>query len=314
MPRFSPVNSSLRHCLTVVCVLVGLIAKTFAQVNYNGGAYQQNFDSLPSSGASISWANNSMLPGWYAWRTTPGSPPSTLTLDSGTITSTSVLHNYGSTNSTDRALGLLPGSTPGNVMVGLRLHNNGAATYHSFTVTYDGEQWRSASSATHTLNFACTTDAPASLNDSNVNWVANGYLTFYSPVLNRNGVALDGNAATNRTANIMGTVGGITWPPGTDIWLRFMNPNQSPGNQGLALDNFVFSASTNVVDGYTNVLANFYAEAIGTVAYVDGQLTTGGSSLSVRDLPQTAYITLALNYPDPITAVAKAQSYLNLMF
>jgi hypothetical protein len=68
----------------------------------------------------------------------------------------------------------------------------------------------------------------------------------------------------------------------------------------------VFSASTNVVDGYTNVLANFYAEAIGTVAYVDGQLTTGGSSLSVRDLPQTAYITLALNYPDPITAVAKA--------
>src|ERR1035441_4919826 len=314
MPRFSPLNSSLRHCLTVVCVLVGLITKTFAQVNYSGGAYQQNFDSLPSSGASISWVDNSTLPGWYAWRTTPGSPPSTLTLDSGTITSTSVLHNYGSTNSTDRALGLLPGSTPGNVMVGLRLHNTGAVTYHSFTVTYDGEQWRSASSATHTLNFACTTDTPANLNDSSVNWVANGYLTFYSPVLNSNGVSLDGNLATNRTANITATIGGITWAPGADLWLRFTNPNQSPGNQGLALDNFVFSASTNVLDGYSNVLANFYAEAIGTVAYVDGQLTTGGSSLSVRDLPQTAYITLALNYPDPITALAKAQSYLNLMF
>jgi hypothetical protein len=224
------------------------------------------------------------------------------------------LHNYGETGSTDRALGLLPGATPGNVMVGLRLHNSSTQTYRSLAVTYDGEQWRSASSAVHAMVFACTTDTPANLNDANVNWVANGYLAFSSPVLNSNGVALDGNAATNRRPNITGTVGGITWAPGTDLWLRFTSPNQSPGNQALALDNFVFSASTNAVDGYTNVLSNFYLEAVGSVDNVDGQLATGGGSLSVRELPQAAYIALALNYPDPSNAVAKAQSYLNLMF
>ncbi|MDR3457203.1 MAG: fibronectin type III domain-containing protein [Verrucomicrobiae bacterium] len=300
--------------MAVACVLAGVVTETSAQVNYSGGMYQQTFDSLPASGTSISWVDNLTLPGWYAWRTTPGSPPSTLTLDTGTSTSTSVLHNYGATGSTDRALGLLPGATPGNVMVGLRLHNNGTATYHSFTVTYDGEQWRSASASTHSMGFACTAGTPANLNDASVNWVGNGYLAFYSPVLNSNGVALDGNVATNRDAGITGTVGGITWAPGTDLWIRFTSVNQSPGNQGLALDNFNFSASTNVVDGYTNVLSNFYAEAIGSIHYTDDQLVAGGSSLSVRNLPQTAYIALALNYPDPSNAVTKAEAYLDLMF
>jgi len=304
-----------RHWVfAVLSALAGFITAAPAQVNYSGGTYQQNFDALPASGTSIPWTDNSTLPGWYAWRTTPNSPPATINLDDGSLTATAYLHNYGTSGSTDRALGLLPGSTPGNVMVGLRLRNNSSVTYSSFTVTYDGEQWRSASSSPRTLTFACAVGTPANLNDSSVNWVPNGWLNFISPVLNSGGVALDGNAAGNRSTNLTGTVGGITWAPGTELWLRFTNPNQSGGNAGLALDNLVFSASTNVVSGYSNVLGNFYAEAVGSIGYVDSQLAAGGGSLTVRNLPQAAYIALALNYPDPVTAVAKAQSYLNLMF
>ena len=312
----STVGRRLQCLITVVCALLGCICETSAQVNYTGGTYQQNFDSLPSSGTSISWSDNSTLPGWYAWISALGSPPSTINLDLGASTTSTVLHNYGSSGSTNRALGLLSYSTTsGDVMVGLRLHNSSAVTYNSFTITFDGEQWRCGSAAVHALTFAFTTATPANLGDVSVNWQCCGPLNFCSPVTSSNSFALDGTVATNRTANITSIVGGVSWAPGTDLWVRFDNPNNSlPGSQGLALDNFIFSASTNAVSGYANVPATFYNDAIGTVNSLDYQLLSGGTSLAVRQLPQTAYIALALNYPDPVTAVTKAESYLNLMF
>ena len=304
-----------RRFFVVVSAWLGCICAASAQVNYSGGSYRQNFDSLPATGSSISWVDNATLPGWYAWINASNSPPGTINLDPGTSTTKTVLHNYGSSGSTNRALGLLTYSTVSGDAVGLRLHNSSAVTYNSFTIAFDGEQWRCGSPAVHSLTFAFTTDTPASLGDVNVNWQCRGQLNFCSPVTSSNSFAVDGTVATNRAANITAIVGGVAWAPGTDLWIRFNNPNLSlPGQHGLALDNFEFSASTNAVSGSANVPATFYHQAIGSVNYLDYQLLSGGASLSVQQLPQAAYYALALNYPDPVTAVAKAQSYLNLMF
>ncbi len=304
-------------CLTaLICAWLGGSCETPAQVNYSGGSYQQNFDSLPATGTSISWADNSTLPGWYAWISASNSPPGTITLDPGTSTTSTVLHNYGITGSTNRALGLYSYSyTSGDVMVGLRLHNSSAVTYNSFTITFDGEQWRCGSAAVHALTFAFTMATPANLGDLNAHWQCNGQLNFCSPVTSSNSFALDGTVASNRTAGITAIVGGFSWAPGTDLWIRFDNPNNSlPGSQGLALDNFVFSASTNAVSGAANVPFLFYHQAIGSVNSLDYQLTGNGTNITVAQLTQAAYYALALDYPDPVTAAAKAQSYINLMF
>ena len=304
------------YFFVVVCAWFSGICETHAQVNYSGGSYQQSFDSLPATGTSISWADNSTLPGWYGWISASNSPPGTITLDPGTSTTSTVLHNYGLAGLTNRALGLLSYSTTsGDVMVGLRLHNSSAVTYNSFTITFDGEQWRCGSAAVHALTFAFTTNTPANLGDLNADWQCNGQLNFCSPVTSSNSFALDGTTGSNRTANITAIVGGFSWAPGTDLWIRFDNPNNSlPGSQGLALDNFVFSASTNAVSGAANVPFLFYHQAIGSVNSLDYQLTGNGTNITVAQLTQAAYYALALDYPDPVTAAAKAKSYINLMF
>ena len=94
-----------------VCAVLTGICQTSAQVNYSGGSYQQSFDSLPATGTSISWVDNSTLPGWYAWISSLNSPPGTINVDVGTSTTSTVLHDYGLAGSTNRALGLYSYST-----------------------------------------------------------------------------------------------------------------------------------------------------------------------------------------------------------
>lgn len=65
-----------------------------------GTPFAQNFDTLISTG-SATWTNNSTIPGWYHARTGTGT---TIVVDTGTST-TGNLFSYGSTASTDRALG-----------------------------------------------------------------------------------------------------------------------------------------------------------------------------------------------------------------
>jgi len=322
MRHFPPPDCWIGYFLAAVCALSGVFTETCAQVNYTGGTYQQSFDSLPSTGSigsSIKWTNNVTLPGWYGWFTggkNAAGSPTIIVLDDGSLSPTAQLYNYGLTNgagnSTNRALGLLPGATPGNVMVGVCLSNTSAATYNSFTVTYTGEQWRTANTSQRTLIFAWAIGTPANLNDATVSWQANAYLNFISPqFFTNNGVPLNGDDATNQV-NLANTVGGLAWAPGTALWLRFTNPNIND-NQGLALDNFTFSASTNTAPAYNPVLGNLYSEAAGNISAMNNLLLTG-NNFTTRQLPQAAYFALALNYPDPITAVATAQNYLNLMF
>lgn len=147
----------------------------------NGLTYSQNFNSLqnllPNPGTGYAWANNTTLPGWFAYHSRPdarnssGIPifgtPVSPGRDTGTYASRNAsgyfadfgsatsagLYSEGSgsaiddpsTNSTERALGSIASAASdigGDQTMSLVLQNTGMTTYDTLLISYQGEQWR----------------------------------------------------------------------------------------------------------------------------------------------------------------------------
>jgi hypothetical protein len=87
--------------------------------------------------------------------------------------------------------------------------------------------------------------------DPTTTYTSVGSLNFIAPTFSgtgSSGTFVDGNLAANRTAGIAATITGITWDPGTDLWLRWADPQlASNADDGLAIDNVGFSAAATVV-------------------------------------------------------------------
>ena len=119
---------------------------SFAQnpvsINTSDFTYSQNFNTLTTAG---NWTNGSTLPGWYA-KSALSVPPS-YHLNDGSLTSPSTpLASFGTVSDSDRALGFVPvGSNGALQSIGLRMENNSGSTLTSFTISWDGEQWRNGS-------------------------------------------------------------------------------------------------------------------------------------------------------------------------
>ena len=298
---------------SLVCLLglVVTVSTTEAQVSYTSGSYTQTFDGLPASGSSSGWADNTTLTGWYAWMSLASSPssPTTISVDNGSITGTTVLHSLGATGSSDRALGTLPGTSSGTWLTGVRLHNSSTTTYTSFTFSFDGEQWRAASTTSRELSTEWVIGSFANLGAANVAWKAVDDTKFVSPKLSGAATALNGNDPECRIGLITGTVNNVNWVPGSDLWIRFTNAQKDNGNMGLAIDNFAFSAGTVETDP----LIGFRGEAINVVNAVNSGLATPSGDLELRLLPLAAYVSLVLNYPDATTAENNARKYIDAM-
>ncbi len=223
------------------------------QFNYVGSTYSQNFDSLASSGAPA-WTNNATLNGWYLFRQ-PGAPLDALTsYSTGTGSSaTGGIYSFGSAAATDRALGgigaqaaVFNNPASGNVAawIAFSATNNTGTALGQFSFAYDGEQWRDggATGAAQTMKVEFgfgSTFGPG------ITWVplTGGTFEFSSPIFsNASGLALDGNAAANRSAGRGGTVTGLNWTAGQTLWLRFVETNDTGNDHALAIDNFTFFA------------------------------------------------------------------------
>lgn len=210
------------------------------------------------------------LPGWYLYHpTVQASEGGTnthqrLRIGSGN-SATGSFYDFGTNNNTDRALGDLGSATLADdtvagagtvnsyLYVGLRLTNNTGATLNSITIGYTGEQWRDAGNGAtdaDQLNLAYSVGA-TSIIDSNATFTNVPSLTFLSPVHSTTAATLDGNAAANRTVFAPITLSIPDWAPGTDLWLRWADPqlptptggSGSTPDDGLAIDDVSFSAS-----------------------------------------------------------------------
>lgn len=201
-----------------------------AQVNFAGGNYTQNFDSLPNSGTSNVWTDNSTLAGWYAAR---AAGTVVLNADNG-ASNAGRLSSAGATGDTERALGALGSGSTGTIVFGLQLVNTSGSTIDSFDLSYFGEQWRSSTSTQNVLAFDYRIGG-TTITGTDFTASTNLDFTGAAPVTT-NG-ALDGNA--NRTA-ISGTVSNLNWTAGSSLWIRWSKLDNVGSDALLAVDDLNF--------------------------------------------------------------------------
>ena len=259
----------------------GSTAPNGAVIQTNGSAHIQNGNTpFPGGWKDDSSTNETYLgfPGWYLWhdQIPTGSVYTEVGENSWWSTSGANGHanfRFGGGNATtgtgfflfsyslgaEHAMGLYLTNTHtggGRAYIGLQLVNNTSETLNSFTITYDGEQYREVANAN-----AGGFDLQWSLAADSTNWQSSntgeGFYngtsgvdyggiddSFKSPINNGTLAAVNGNLAANRVADIGLTINGINWAPGEELWIRWRYQGVY---DGIAIDNVRFTASPTVV-------------------------------------------------------------------
>ncbi|HVM64278.1 MAG TPA: choice-of-anchor X domain-containing protein, partial [Acidimicrobiales bacterium] len=229
-----------RIAITVVfAVLFGIGAQeSRGQVSLTtlGVPYTQNFDTLANTGTANAWTNNTTLAGWYA--TQQSGTLTTYRADNGAST-TGALYSYGSTGSTERALGSLSSGTPQTLYYGVRLVNNTGSAITTLAIAFTGEQWRNGGNATaQTLAFKYQLGATDLVSGT---WTAFSSLDFVTPIHTTTAGALDGNAAANRQALSAALNVGVAI--GQEIWLRWEDINDTGNDHAVSIDDLSITPS-----------------------------------------------------------------------
>ncbi|MCK6602521.1 MAG: T9SS type A sorting domain-containing protein [Bacteroidetes bacterium] len=206
-------------------------------------AFTEDFSGLPLTG-SVTWSNNSTLPGWYV---STDATPSVTTL--GTSSGTSVsggLFSFGTTG--DRALGFIAtngfvgSSGTGKAYMGIRIKNDGTRKIHKLTLVWTGEQWRRENNAAqHTLSPSWQQSSVPVTSLTSGTWTS---LTpgFTSPVTGATtGTSLDGNLPANRSANLTSELN-LVLDPGGEVMIRWVDLNDSGNDHQMGIDDVSVSA------------------------------------------------------------------------
>jgi hypothetical protein len=259
-------------------VALAFVQEARASVSYStpGSTYSQNFDSLlntpenaslGTTAAGAGWADDNASPaanqlsivGWYLYHPTAATEGGVnghqrLRIGAGTST-TGAFMSWGASGSTERALGDLGASTlasdtpatpdAGNLYIALRLHNDTGQALDSFTLSYTGEQWHTGVGASETMTLGWSTTA-TSVSDPSSSFNAVTALGWTAPVFTGAEGAVDGNV--NHVVLGPVTVTGLNWASGTDLWLRWTDPQASGvRDDGMGIDDLSFLAEVAVV-------------------------------------------------------------------
>ena len=219
-------TASADHCTAQLCAPL------------SGTNFSENFNSLAASGSSV------LVPSEFAYVESGGSGNLTYAADNGSSTVGNT-YSYGTTGSSDRALGGLTTSTVQST-IGACFVNNTNQPFTSFTIGYTGEEWRLGATGTvDGLDFEYSTDATALTSGTYV--PAHG-LDFFSPNNDAGSIgALDGNAAGNRTVFAPFTITPASpIQPASTFYIRW-RPILVSGtntNDGLAIDDFTIGTTS----------------------------------------------------------------------
>ncbi len=232
--------------LLASAVLLSVVSAAQATVSVKSASftYSQDFDSLANSGATNAWANDLTLAGWSLFAVPTITTYGTSTGSNGNIAG---FFSFGTSGSSDRALGAVltnafsGAANTGVVSTALALTNNTGRVLDSFTVRYDGEQWRNNGNAdAHTLVLQYAFGG--SFNEiASSSWVSAGKAFDFTSPLTGASSAVDGNVA-GRVTNLGGTVT-TDWAAGSTLWLRWADLNNSGNDHVMAIDNVSFSVT-----------------------------------------------------------------------
>ncbi|MCX6924991.1 MAG: Ig-like domain-containing protein [Verrucomicrobia bacterium] len=191
--------------------------------------------------------------------------------------------NFGSTGSSERALGSFPRTTTyGDHVMQIAVVNTTGGSLNSVDVSYAGEQWRqcqgTSSSGPEMLRFLASTTSPTT-GFSNYS-----SLDFTAPKQGPADIALDGNLAANR-AVLSGTIKfASAVPAGGTFYLRWHDWNDNATyDHFLAIDDVIVTTTAAPPPPPTVMLA----------------LT--GSPIAEAGGVATVTATLSAAYPQPVT-------------
>lgn len=231
----------------------------------NAWVYQQHFDSLASTNATVdpkyhTFLRGKTLAGWYACSSQNAT--NTYKADNGSYYYGTSLFSYGcmtkqlgGVGDTDRALGGVC-SASGFTNFGILLCNNTGATINTLAVSYAGEAWKKGTESNKTAgglvfsffqNPACYVSAQTGEGCTTV-----PSLSFIPPCAGASNdtdvkvlMPLDGNAAANRTI-VSGKLTGLNWGAGETLLLRWkqqvVTSTPLTAQWGLAVDDLTLTA------------------------------------------------------------------------
>lgn len=255
----------MKKLIAIIACGAGLVSVVEGQVLLSGGlTYSQNFDTLATSTttAQPAWTDNSTLTGWYVRRARTVSGGTlgsftypTIRLDNGGANNGSV-YDYGSFGSTDRALGSIGSGTISTNAIGVEIRNDTASAVSLDSISYNGEQWRVGQGNTNSaatiniLRFAYQvssspiTDPRPDIGNGDGGWVPFAGLNFTNNTIATSstdpGGPIDGNV---HTTAISSSLTGIILNPGDEVFLRWLDPDETGNDMGLAIDDFTANFS-----------------------------------------------------------------------
>ena len=228
------------------CSLGVLYSAAAISYTTSGQVLTTAFDTLPNTGTSAAWTNDSTIQGWSLFNSA-GSAITGIAVGNGN-TNPGSFYSYGTTSASDRALGGLgsggayfgtpaTGSVAGYVAASYT--NASGSVLTAVTINYDGEQWRNGGNTTaHSYNLQYGIGNTFA---SVTTWSAAGVsFNFTGPVATATAAAVDGNAA-GLVSNVGGNLS-LTWNVGDTLWIRWSDINEAGNDHGLAIDNFSISA------------------------------------------------------------------------
>lgn len=233
---------SSKFLVASAALLSALSAQATVSVTSAAFTYSQSFDSLSNTGTANAWLNDSTIAGWSLFNGVTAI--TSYRASAGAVgDNAGAIYSYGAAATTDRALGSTASGTVANPIRAVAFTNTSGGALDTFTLRYDGEQWRNGGNATAQ---SLTVQYGFGGTFSTVTWVPAGAgFSFTSPVATATAAAVNGNVA-GLTAGIGGTVS-TTWAAGDTLWIRWNDVNDTGNDHGLAIDNVSFSVTAAAV-------------------------------------------------------------------
>lgn len=179
------------------CPTFGAISVTAVDFNYS-----QDFSSLPSTGTTLTWANNSTISGWYREYDGTIAPPGrdssiqTTGASNNGVGSQDGFLNVGENETSNRSL-VMRRANSFTGAFGVVFQNNSGAALSGFAVGYTGEQWRRHGDDATSLYFEYAVVSSHNSAEFNIlsdySWTRVDALEFVSPEFGGGLTGLNGN-------------------------------------------------------------------------------------------------------------------------
>ena len=200
-----------------------------------GTPVTQNFDTLVSSGAGTLAANT---PAGWGFSESGTNANTTYTAGTGS-SNTGDTYSFGSTASSDRALGQLRSGSLISILGGT-FQNNTGGTITSLNIAYTGEQWRLGATGrtiAERMDFQYSTNATSLTTGT---WTDVDALDFIPPVTTGTVGALDGNV---NHVLLNSNITGLNITAGATFWIRWTDVDATSSDDGLGIDDFSITAN-----------------------------------------------------------------------